>query len=605
MASYFKKARFVFLLIFSIFFHLFKAFSLDSSNSPQAPTSLADPLEDREGLISMTVITKEDIERCPSCDLIDILERTGVQVRHHPDDFSESSETDGAYISLKGASESQTIFLIDGVHQKNAIISEPLYPNNNVHHIKRIEILRGPSNLQGSPVKGVIHIFTKKLECQTEKPVCFETLSEFSNEAKASKFGYTSAHFRSKPDLLGFREEQEDYSRELTTPNHSPIEQTSALDFDQEEKNQKWLTEDQDSLHQNKDSDILGLGSTYYISPSLLFKIITENNRETHYSNFDNSEDKYISQKIVVKALGEYNFNFKEESYDLTVGRRWQIEEILSPSELEAETGEASYPQKEQKQKSTFFQLNKNQGRLTYQVTTRVEDVFGNIHKGVWTWGGNASLLLAKIYNNKVFLKIGKGTVFRAVGFDEKYLYSPSNRELEKRKTHEFGIRLEKDKLYVLDVVIFNTKFKNLISYDPVKQPTVDGKIFGAEFQTHFNVGKWSGKAQYSYIDIENTEFQRKQNPTRHLVIFGTDYLINPTQSLGLNLMYKGKREDKFGNRFGKSTNLIDIHYFYKLNKNSRVGIAVRNLTDKIYDLSFNTRGPGRTVWLTFEAVNF
>ena len=602
MASYFKKTRFVFLLAFSIFFHPFKTFSLDSSNSPQTPASLADPLEDRERLISMTVITKEDIKRCPSCDLIDILERTGIQVRYHQDDFSESSDTDVAYISLKGVSESQTIFLIDGIHQENSIISEPLYPNNNIHHIKRIEILRGPSTLQGSPVKGVIHIFTKKLECQMENPICFETLSEFSNETKASKSGYTSAHFRSKLDPLGFRiEGQEDYSREAKTPNNSYIEQTSALDFDQEAKNQKWLTEDQDSLRQNKDSDILGLGSTYYISPSLLFKIITENNRETHYSNFDNSEDKYMSQKIVVKALGKYNFNFKEEGYDLTVGRIWQREEILSPSDLDAETGEAIYPQKEEK--STFFQLSKNQGLFTYQVTTRVEDIFGNIHKGVWTWGGNASLLVARIRNNKVFLKIGKGTSFRAVGFDEKYLYFP-NREPEKRKTREFGIRLEKDKLYVFDAVIFNTKFKNLISYDPV-QPKTDGKIFGAEVQTHLNVGKWSGKGQYSYIAIENTEIQRKQNPTRHLVILGANYLINPTQSLGLNLMHKGKRENKFGNRFGKSANLIDIHYFYKLNKNSRVGIAVRNLTDKIYDLGFNTRGPERMVWLTFEAVNF
>ncbi|MEN8139681.1 MAG: TonB-dependent receptor [Thermodesulfobacteriota bacterium] len=108
---------------------------------------------------NVSVITAAEIERMNPHGLDDILNRLpGVRVSYRGKDFNASS-----YLFVQGASEQQTILLVDGV--RIAIGAADLAYANvvPVGIIKRIEVIRGAaSSTWGSALGGVINIITKE-----------------------------------------------------------------------------------------------------------------------------------------------------------------------------------------------------------------------------------------------------------------------------------------------------------------------------------------------------------------------------------------------------------------------------------------------------------
>ena len=83
-------------------------------------------LRNRAELISVTVITKEDILDCTGCDLTDILEHAGFQVRRYHPRFYSSSDTDRSYAFARGMSDTQILLLVDGVQKEDSRLSQAL-----------------------------------------------------------------------------------------------------------------------------------------------------------------------------------------------------------------------------------------------------------------------------------------------------------------------------------------------------------------------------------------------------------------------------------------------------------------------------------------------
>ena len=369
---------------------------VESNYQNTVPPSLIDPLESRQRLISMTVITEKDIKRCPGCDLPEILSRAGVQVRRHHLNFSESSDTDVSYVALRGYTEAQTILVVDGLRQEDVMLSEPVWTFIPVHHIKRIEIVKGPSIMYGSPIGGVVHIITKKAECPPEKSACLDMTTEFSNESNTGQTGYSSAHVRSESGLSGFRLGiQGDHSSD-PKKSGSYREKALTMNFDLNSEDRRWRTEgsavvyDSDSSGKPKlneprgGSQIVRLGSSYYVSPNLLFDILIGHNRETqNYLSFNNSEDIYTSRRLTLKALGRYTFDFKEGKYELAVGLENQRERISSHPEYFPGAEEPIYPQKKRTTKSAFARVDGSSGPFIYQVAARTDDISGDTVEGL------------------------------------------------------------------------------------------------------------------------------------------------------------------------------------------------------------------------------
>lgn len=134
-----KIRKFVFfgvLLIFPFFAVVSLAMVVTSVASATEGASVKGALRLRntENLISVTVITQEDLLGCIDCDLTDILEQFGAQVRRYHPLFYRSSDTDRAYVSLRGASDTQILLLIDGVKKEDSILSQALWAFVPIHH---------------------------------------------------------------------------------------------------------------------------------------------------------------------------------------------------------------------------------------------------------------------------------------------------------------------------------------------------------------------------------------------------------------------------------------------------------------------------------------
>ena len=116
---------------------------------------------------SITVITKEDLEKKPYANLLDaVKDIEGV-------DIGETTDKSGqGTVSMRGMGADYTLVLIDGKKQNN---NGDIYPNDfgglqfanipPLSMIERIEVVRGPmSTLYGADAMGgVINIITKKI----------------------------------------------------------------------------------------------------------------------------------------------------------------------------------------------------------------------------------------------------------------------------------------------------------------------------------------------------------------------------------------------------------------------------------------------------------
>lgn len=121
----------------------------------------------REVASSITVITREDLERMGKTNLVDALRLVpSVEV------IQNGPAGGAASVFLRGANSEHTLVLMDGVE-----LNDPISPSRSfdlahmtLENIDRIEILRGPqSTLYGSDaLGGVINIITRKGEGKPE-----------------------------------------------------------------------------------------------------------------------------------------------------------------------------------------------------------------------------------------------------------------------------------------------------------------------------------------------------------------------------------------------------------------------------------------------------
>ncbi|MDP3605087.1 MAG: TonB-dependent receptor [Polaromonas sp.] len=110
-------------------------------------------------IADVSIIDRETLERAGQSSLRDILAlQPGVQMGSNGSYRSNSS------IFLRGASNSQTIVLIDGVRVGSATSGGASFENLPLARIERIEILRGAASALYGPdaVGGVIQIFTRE-----------------------------------------------------------------------------------------------------------------------------------------------------------------------------------------------------------------------------------------------------------------------------------------------------------------------------------------------------------------------------------------------------------------------------------------------------------
>ena len=131
--------------------------------------------------------------------------------------------------------------------------SQPFWTSIPVHHIERIEIVKGPqSALYGdSAIGGVIHIFTQKAADCSPKNVCFSGGTQLSNESNTGHTAHMSAHIRT--DQSGLRLGiQGDKSSDPERAEGDYKEKALTLHFDHRSEDGNWLTEGSSVIYNNE-----------------------------------------------------------------------------------------------------------------------------------------------------------------------------------------------------------------------------------------------------------------------------------------------------------------------------------------------------------------
>lgn len=116
-------------------------------------------------MASVTLLTREDIERIQAQDLYDVLSQVPGLNMHRTGGAGSTIS-----VVLRGTSTNQTLFLLNGQRFASATLASPRLESIDPSQIERIEVVKGPrASLYGADaVGGVIHIFTKQAQQQAE-----------------------------------------------------------------------------------------------------------------------------------------------------------------------------------------------------------------------------------------------------------------------------------------------------------------------------------------------------------------------------------------------------------------------------------------------------
>ncbi|MDZ7828053.1 MAG: TonB-dependent receptor [Halofilum sp. (in: g-proteobacteria)] len=138
------------------------AFADDSAGvSPVVVTATRTAQTADQSLSSVSVISREDIERTQATSLPELLGRVqGV-------DFTQNGGRGKASsLFIRGTNSDQIIVLIDGVRVGSATLGTTSFEGLPLDNVERIEVVRGPrSSLYGADaIGGVIQIFTRASE---------------------------------------------------------------------------------------------------------------------------------------------------------------------------------------------------------------------------------------------------------------------------------------------------------------------------------------------------------------------------------------------------------------------------------------------------------
>lgn len=135
------------------------AFATERQEKPIIVTATRTPQTVDSALASVTVISRQDIERQQARSVQDVLRGIpGVSISNNGGMGKTS------FVFMRGTESDHVLVLIDNIKVGSATSGTTAFENIPIDQIERIEIVRGPrSSLYGSEaIGGVIHIITRK-----------------------------------------------------------------------------------------------------------------------------------------------------------------------------------------------------------------------------------------------------------------------------------------------------------------------------------------------------------------------------------------------------------------------------------------------------------
>ncbi len=555
-------------------------------------------------LASVTVITREDIERQQSRSIQDLLRGvTGVSIMNH------GGPGKSTFVQMRGTESDHVMVMIDGIRVGSVTSGTTAFENIPLEQIDRIEIVRGPrSSLYGSEaIGGVIQIFTRKGSGSSGFSPSFSfgggsygTLNGsvgLSGSNKQGWFNLTASGigtqgfnactgsaiagcFTVEPDRDGYRN--------VAGSARAGYRFENGLELDANFMRSAGRSYFDGSFVNVTEMMQQVVGGSARYSPLDFWRVNLTAGRSREDS--DNFLEKLFMSRFnttrdTVSLQNDFTIN---PNHQLTVGMDY-LNDHIDSSEVFTKTSRANW--------GAFSQYLATLDRHRAQLSLRYDD---NQQFGSWVTGGAG---WGYAITERVSLTANFGNAFKAPTFNELYFPGFSNPDLrpEESRSFEFGTRgnMAWGKW---SLNVYDTRIENMIAFDASTFAPANigqARIRGLEAVLSTTIRGWLLNGNLTFLDPENRSADAGRGnilPRRAQQSFRLDIDREfGKYRIGAMFLAEGERFDDLGNtRKLDSYVKFDLRAEYVLSKHWRLQGRIENLFDKHYETAAFFNQPGR-----------
>jgi len=572
-------------------------------------TRTAQPID--ASLASVTVITREDIERQQSRSIEDLLRGvTGVNI------INNGGPGKSTFVQMRGTESDHIMVMIDGIRVGSASSGTTAFENIPLEQVERIEIVRGPrSSLYGSEaIGGVIQIFTRKGNGGSGFNPSFSfgggsygTLNGSVGLSRSGERGWfnltasgigtkgfnactgsdTAGCFTIEPDRDGYRN--------VAGSARAGYRFKSGLEIDASFMQSEGRTQFDGSFINKSETMQQVLGGSARYSPLDFWRInLTAGRSREDGDNFLDRQfmTRFHTTRDTISLQNDFTIN---PNHQLTMGMDY-LHDHLDSTEAFIKNSRANW--------GVFSQYLATIDRHRLQWSLRYDD---NQQFGSWVTGGAG---WGYAITERVSLTANFGNAFKAPTFNELYFPFFSNPDLRPEKSfgYEFGVRGNMAwGRWSLNA--YETWIDNLITYDAQIQAPGNinkARIHGLEAALSTTIRGWLLNSNLTLLDPENRAHDVDRGnilPRRaeHSFRLDVDRAFGRYR-IGVMFLAEGGRFDDFANtRKLDSYVKFDLRAEYVLSKRLRLQGRIENLFDKHYETAAFFNQPGRNFFATIR----
>jgi vitamin B12 transporter len=556
-----------------------------------------------ETLSSVTVITRDDIERLQAQSVQDLLRGVpGVQISTSGGLGKASS------VFMRGTNEDQVLVLIDGVKVGTATLGTTPFENLPLAEIERIEVVRGPrSSLYGSEaIGGVIQIFTRRGESPLSPTVSLGAGSFSTRRASAGLsegdrnfwFNLSASYLDSggfnvrdrtplEPDADGYDNTAISFraGRRLANGVEAELHLLRSDGFTEFDGG---FVNEADLLQQ-----VFGVRLSFAPTDFWYARLLAGRSTDEQENFKDGTpRTRFDTDRDTLSLLNDLSFG---DAHLLTLGFDLQRDRVDSTT---------FFTENERTNAGTFGQLSTTFRNHALLLAARLDDneQFGEETTGSVAWGWSPA--------SGVRLRASYGTAFKAPSFNQLFFPGFGNPALdpERSKSAEIGARAD-TQFGEFSLSAYRTDVEDLIVFDPITffpQNIARARIHGVEFGYSIHRQNWQLDATLDLLDPENRAAGADRGnvlPRRARRTLSIDaHREFGDLRLGARLIVEGHRFDDIANRQrlgGYAT--LDLLGDYAIDRDWRLQVRIENVLDRDYQTaaSFNQRG--RSVFFTLR----
>ncbi len=559
-----------------------------------------------ETLASITVITREEIERSQANDVAELLRGIlGVNITRAGGYGTASS------VFLRGTNPGHVLVLVDGIKIGSATTGAPTWEFLPLAEIERIEIVRGPrSSLYGSEaIGGVVQLFTRRGEGPVRPDATVMAGSFHTHEASVGVSGGPGNGWFSL------------HAGEFATRGINATRRSNPV-----------FEPDRDAY----DNTYGSIRTGYRLAPGTEVELYAW--RATGNTEFDSpgfSDETDFRQNLGAVRLQsrvtptwttrlqagvseDKTFNFRADGaatpsrFDTQRRiRAWQNDFSLSDRALLT----LGYDQQEDRVTSTANLLKNSRDNHAwfgvYQAELASHSLQASLRRDDNEQFGRhdtGSLAYGYALSPRYRLYASYGTAFRAPTFVDLYwpdpVFSTGNPNLrpEESRSVELGLAGRSAPLH-WTLNLFHTRIENLIVLtgptflpDNLSQAAVDGVELGAAT----TVDPWHVAANVTLLDPRNTDSGKYlQRRSRQAARLDVDRQLGKAR-LGATLLAEGARYDDPANQVRLTGYaLLNLRAEWTLSRDWRLAARAENILDKDYETVAGYNTLGRSVFVS------